>query len=60
LVNDIVLNEKNPEGPSVVMDLGLSPHCAQVLTISVKIISNISHRNKRDILEKIRYGNFFI
>jgi len=54
------MNEKNPEGPSVVMDIGLSPHYAQVPTISVKTISNISHRNKRDILEKIRYGNFSI
>jgi len=54
------MNEKNPDGPSVVMDLGLSQHYAQALTIPVKIISNIPHRNKRDILEKIRYGNFSI
>jgi len=54
------MNEKNPDGPSVVMDLGLSHHYAQVLTIPVTIISNIPHRNKRDILEKIRNGKFSI
>ena len=48
MLNDIVMNKKNPEGHSVVMDLGLSPHYAQVLTVSVKFISNIPHRNKRD------------
>jgi len=41
------MNEKNPEGPSLVMDLGLSDHSAKVLTIPVKIISNMLHRNKR-------------
>jgi len=34
------------------MDLGLSHHYAQVLTIPVKIISNMPHRNKgRDFRE---------
>jgi len=51
---------KSPDGPSVVMDLGFFHHCAQVLTIPVKIISNIPHRKKRDFLEKIKYGNFSI
>ena len=41
------MNEKNPDGPSVVMDLGLSHYYAQVLTIPVKIISNMPHRNKK-------------
>jgi hypothetical protein len=41
------MNEKNLEGPSVVMDLGLSHQYAQVLTIPVKIISNMLHKNKR-------------
>jgi len=42
------MNEKKyHNGPSVVMDLGLSQHYAQVLTIPVKISSNMLHRNKR-------------
>jgi len=40
------MNEKNHDGPSVVMDLGLSHHYAQVLTIPVKIFSYMPHRNK--------------
>jgi len=48
-LNDIVMNEKNPEGPSVVMGLGLSHHYAQVLTIPVIITSNMLHNNKRKI-----------
>jgi len=39
------MNEKSPEGLSVIMDLGLSHHYAQVLTIPVKIISNMTNRN---------------
>jgi hypothetical protein len=35
------MNEKNPEEPSIVMDLGLSHQYAQVITIPVKIISNM-------------------
>jgi len=30
LLNDIVMNEKNHDVPSVVMDLGLSHHYAQI------------------------------
>jgi len=56
----IGMNQKTPDRPSIVMDLGLSHHYAQVLTVPVTIISNIPHRNKRDILEKIKYGNFSI
>jgi len=41
------MNEKNSEGTSVVMDLGLSHHYAQVLTKPVKIISYMLHRNRR-------------
>ena len=41
------MNEKIPEGPSVVIDLGLSHYYAQVLTIPVIIISNMPHRIKR-------------
>jgi len=48
-LNDIVANEKNPEGPSVLMDLGLSHHYPQVLTIPVTIISSMLHRNTRKI-----------
>ena len=40
------MNEKNHDGPSVVMDLGLSHHYAQVITIPVKIFSNMPKRNK--------------
>jgi hypothetical protein len=55
------MNEKNPEGPSVVLHLEISHHYAQVPIIAVKIISNMLYRNKKkDILEKIRYGNFSI
>jgi hypothetical protein len=42
------MNERNPEGPSVVMDLGLSHHYAQVLTMAVKIISNMTDRYKKE------------
>jgi len=35
LLNDIGMNEKNPEGPSVVMDLRLTRQYAQVITIPV-------------------------
>jgi hypothetical protein len=38
------MNEKNSLGPSVIMDLGLSHHYAQVLTIAVKRLSNMPHR----------------
>jgi len=41
------MNEKNPEGPSIVMDLGLSHHYARVLTTPAKIISNMLHTHKR-------------
>jgi len=54
------MNEKTPDRPSAVMHLGLSHHYAQVLTVPVTIIGNIPHRNKRDILEKIKYWNFSI
>jgi hypothetical protein len=37
VLNDIGMNEKNPEGPSVVMDLRISHHCAQVPIIPVKL-----------------------
>ena len=38
--------KKYHNGLSVVMDLGLSQHYAQVLTIPVKTSSNMLHRNK--------------
>jgi len=47
MLNDTVMKQKNPEGPSVVMDLGLSEQYAQVLTIAVKIISNMPQRTER-------------
>jgi len=43
------MNEKNSEGSSVVMDLGLSHNYPQVLTIPVTIVSSMLHRNKRKI-----------
>jgi len=54
------MNQKSPDRPSAAMHLRLSHHYAQVLTVPVTIISNIPHRNERDILEKIKYGNFSI
>jgi len=42
------------------MDLGFSHHYAQLLTIPVKTMGNIPHRNKRDIIEKIKHRNFSI
>jgi hypothetical protein len=41
------MKKKYHDGPSVVMDLGLSQHYAQVRTIPVKISSNMLHGNKR-------------
>jgi len=49
LLNDIGINEKNPDRPSVLMDLGLSRHYAQVLTIPIKNSSNMINRNKRNL-----------
>jgi len=54
------MNEKNPEGPSVVMDLRLTHQYAQVLIIPVYIFSNNITEDLKDILKKIRYENFFI
>jgi hypothetical protein len=42
---DIVANEKNCTKSSTVMDLGLSDHYAQVLSILVK---NFSHRDLKE------------
>jgi hypothetical protein len=41
------MNEKNPLQSLVIMDLGLSLHYAQVLTIAVELLSNMPHRTKR-------------
>ena len=40
------MNENNPEESSIVIDLGLSCHYAQLLTTPLRIFSNIPHRSK--------------
>jgi hypothetical protein len=42
LLNDIVMKVKNSLEPSVIMDLGLSLHYVQVLTIALKLLSNVT------------------
>jgi hypothetical protein len=37
LLNDNLMKEKNSLEPSVIIDLGLSHHYAQVLTIAVNV-----------------------
>jgi hypothetical protein len=49
VLNDNVMNEKNPEGLSVLMDLGLSDHYAQMLNIPGKIFSNMPQRIERTL-----------
>jgi len=41
------MNETNPDRLSVEKYLGLSHHYSQMLSIPVKITSNMLHRNKR-------------
>ena len=44
---DVITNETNFIGSSVVTDLGLSDHHAQVLSIPISDVSNAPHRIKR-------------
>jgi hypothetical protein len=42
-----VMNVKNPDGLSIIMDLGLSHQYAQVLSVPLKIFSNMTHKIAR-------------
>ena len=54
------MNENNPEESTIVTDLGLSRHYAQLLYIPLRIFSNIPHRSKRKTLNfSIQYSRSY-